>query len=107
MTDDELLDAALTMTGNSYEDSLESLYIPAAKAAVVSRMFPFDASKEWADVPERHHLQTARIAVYLLDREGAEGETTHSENGTSRTWGSADVPAAMFGGIVPFAGVPS
>lgn len=107
MTDDELLDAALSMSDAAYEDSLESVYIPAAKAAVVSHMFPFDVDRTWDDVPERHHFQTARIAVYLLDREGAEGETTHSENGTSRKWASADVPAAMFGGIVPFAGVPS
>lgn len=107
MTDDELLEMAVMLAGEEYEDSLSVVYIPAAKSAVVAHLFPFDQTKGWESVPERFAVQTARIAVYLLDREGAEGETEHSENGTTRKWESADVPESMFAGMIPFAGVPA
>lgn len=107
MTDDDLLEIAVVLAGEDREDALSAVYIPAAKSAVVAHLFPFDASKGWESVPDRFAVQTARIAVYLLDREGAEGETEHSENGTTRKWESADIPASMFSGMVPFAGVPA
>ena len=44
------------------------------------------------------------IAVYLYNKQGAEGQTAHSENGISRTYESADVPESMLRGIAPFVG---
>lgn len=85
-------------------DSVELVYLPMAKSAVVSRLFPFDESKKWDDVPERHHMATCEIAAYLFSRRGAEGEKSHTENGVTHTWGSSLVPEAMFAGMVPMAG---
>ena len=45
------------------------------------------------------------IAVYMLNKRGAEGQTSHGENGISRTWGGADVPEELLASITPYARV--
>lgn len=34
-----------------------------------------------------------RLAVYMINKEGAEFQSAHSENGISRTWSASDIPA--------------
>ena len=50
-------------------------------------------------------MATCEIAAYLLSRQGAEGEKSHTENGVTHTWDSAHVPEAMLAGMTPAAGV--
>lgn len=101
----EMTSAVLTIVGdNTLEESVSDVYLPMAQQAVISRLFPFDESKTWDDVPERHHMATCEIAAYLLSRQGAEGEKSHTENGVTHTWGSAHIPEAMFAQMTPKAG---
>jgi hypothetical protein len=57
------------------------------------------------EVPHRYGVLQCEIATYLLNKRGAEGETSHSENGISRGYESADVPESLIGVVVPFCGV--
>lgn len=41
------------------------------------------------------------IAVFLYNKLGSEGETSHSENGVSRTYENAHIPESMLNSIVP------
>lgn len=41
------------------------------------------------------------IAVFLYNKLGSEGETSHSENGVSRTYENAHIPSSMLNTIVP------
>lgn len=41
------------------------------------------------------------IAVFLYNKLGSEGETSHSENGVSRTYENAHIPGSMLNAIVP------
>ena len=43
--------------------------------------------------------------MYLINKRGAEGETTHNENGINRAYESASVPESLLGRVTPFAGV--
>lgn len=105
MTDDEMLKAVKALVGDPRLDSLCEAYLGIAKSAVVSRLFPYrDAT--WDDVPEKHHGRTVEIAVYLVNRRGAEGEVSHSENGVSRTYGSPGIPEGLMSGMNPMVGVP-
>ena len=105
MTDEEMLAAVRLFVGDKRLDPLAPTYLGLAKSAVIARLYPYrDAT--WLDVPERHHGRTCEIAAYLINRRGAEGEVSHSENGVSRRYGSASIPAALMDGITPFAGVP-
>lgn len=54
-------------------------------------------------MPERYEYVQVEIAVYLINKRGAEGETAHSENGISRTYDNADIPSALLRDVVPFA----
>ena len=80
------------------EDILES-----AKAVILSRRFPFG---EWpAEIEDKYKDLQIRIAVEMFNKQGAEGETAHSENGVSRSYASASVSEDLLREITPKAGV--
>ena len=80
------------------EDILES-----AKAVILSRRFPFGDYPE--DIEPRYKDLQIRIAVEMFNKRGAEGETSHSENGISRSYASANVSEDLLREITPKAGV--
>lgn len=55
----------------------------------------------------RWNMKQLEIAVYLFNKQGAEGETAHDENGVKRSYESASVPASMLSDISPIARVVS
>lgn len=81
-------DAALLM------DCLES-----AKAAIMARRYPM---REWPQELERRYENLQyRIALALYNKEGGEYETSHTENGVTRTYGSADIPSELLSEVIP------
>lgn len=82
------------------------VFLDLAKDAVLKRLYPFDPSKTWEDTAGRYDLKACEIAVYLIAKQGAEGELQHSENGTSRSYESGGIPKSMLAGIVPNVGIP-
>lgn len=94
------------MLGDDRYDELVPIYLAVAQQAIANRLYPMDKGKTWDDVPERYAYQACSIAVALISKRGAEGETSHVENGTKRTYSTADVPKELLRDIVPFAAVP-
>lgn len=85
------------------DDDIVSAYLVQAGRKICRKAFPFDRSV--TEVPaEYEHLQI-EAAVYLLNKRGADGQTAHTENGISRTYENADLPASMMNEIVPYCGV--
>ena len=84
------------------EDDLLLTLLSLAEGKILERLYPYDHSKE--TMPTRYVGKQIEIAVYLYNKQGAEGQTAHSENGISRTYESADVPESMLRGITPFVG---
>ena len=80
------------------EDILES-----AKAVILSRRFPF--GEQPTEIEDRYKDLQIRIAVEMYNKQGAEGETSHSENGISRSYSSASVSEELLREITPKAGV--
>ena len=107
MNDQEMIDAIQTLVADSRFDDFAEHYLAIAKEAVVSRIYPLDDSASWSDVPEKFHARTVEIAVYLVNRRGAEGEVSHSESGVARTYESAGIPRSYFVGMTPHAGAPA
>ena len=107
MTPGEITAAVKAELDDERLETFAPFAIERAKSAIVSRLFPYDHDAVWKDVPERYHPNCVSIAVYLVNRRGAEGETSHAEAGVSRTWESADIPESMFGSIVSKVGVIS
>jgi hypothetical protein len=100
MTQLERLKIRITEATNDaeLEDILES-----AKAVILSRRFPFGDYPE--DIEPRFKDLQIRIAVEMFNKRGAEGETSHSENGISRSYASANVSEDLLREITPKAGV--
>ena len=96
MTQLERLKIRITENVNDVEleDILES-----AKAVILSRRFPF--GEQPAELEERYKDLQIRIAVEMFAKRGAEGEISHSENGISRTYASANVSEDLLKEITP------
>ena len=104
--------AFMRATGNMadtarFTDSVLSAFIIMAGDAILQKMYPFGVPDDVTEVPEKYHVKQCKIAVYLYNRQGSEGETYHSENGINLTYASADVPADMLKGIIPLGTVLS
>jgi len=86
------------------EDTLLSFLLNVAGQKILDRLYPFDDTK--TSVPSRYLMKQVEIAQFLYNKRGAEGETSHSENGISRTYENADIPESLMKGIVPYCGFP-
>jgi hypothetical protein len=85
-----------------WSDDILLTYLAIAGRKIIERAYPYDDTVE--EVPKRYDILQCEIAVYLLNKRGAEGQTSHSENGISRAYESADVPESLMKVITPFCG---
>ena len=102
MTDTEKLRMVKAMTGET-DESVLSTYLAIAGDKICRKVFPF--AQDCRTVPTQYGYTQVEIAVYLLNKRGAEGQTAHSENGISRSYEDGDVPPTLLRDIVPFAAV--
>lgn len=102
MSDSEKILNAKLLSGEM-DDGTVSAYLAIAGAKICRRAYPFDPTA--AVVPAQYEYMQIEIAVYLLNKRGADGQTSHTENGISRTYENGDVPESMLRGIVPMVGV--
>lgn len=100
MTPLERLKSRIPENDNELElvDVLES-----AKAVILSRRYPFGECPD--EIEKRYEDLQVRIAVELYNKRGVEGQTSHSENGVSRGYASANVSEDLLREITPKAGV--
>lgn len=102
MANSQLLTQLKALTQESDESLLTTL-LSIAEAKVLNRLYPYDDTK--TVVPSRYRKNIIEIAIYLYNRRGSEGETSHDEGDIKRTYESASVPGSMFAGIIPECGV--
>lgn len=102
MTEEEKLVLASTMSGER-DEGVVSAYLKMAAEKICRRAFPFDNTVR--SVPAQYAATQVEVAVYLMNKRGAEGESAHSEGGISRTYENGDVPESMLRGIIPMVGV--
>lgn len=101
MTDNELIQVAAGMVGAKGEDETKvAAYLTLAKQKILNRLYPF---RDDVDVvPPKYHALQCEIAAYLYNKQGAEGQLTHSENGVSRSYENGDVPESLMRQITPY-----
>lgn len=95
-----LVDDVMTLTDGKTTEAKATIYLNQAKSAIMNHLYPYGTDDD-TEMPSRYENLQLRIAVYLIDKEGAEGETTHSEGGVSRGYSDADIPKSMLSEIVP------
>jgi hypothetical protein len=99
----EVMKARLSALTGETDDNILLTFIDIAASKILEKCYPYRHDKR--DVPARYHNTQLEIAVYLMNKRGAEGETAHNENGINRSYENASVPDSMLKGIVPFASV--
>lgn len=104
MTNLEALKKLVGISDNDTETvELLKIYLETAQRKVLNRLYPFGADNEF--VPKKYEHKVLEIAQYLYLRRGSEGETSHSENGISRSYEDSDIPKSMLAEITPMVGV--
>lgn len=108
MTDVEKLALCRAMVeqpanAEGWSDDILKSYLTIAGQAILNRAYPYDDTV--AEVPRRYGVLQCEIATYLLNKRGAEGEISHSENGINRTYENAGIPDSMLRDVVPHCGL--
>lgn len=107
MTEVEKLAMLRVMVGQPNEgdwsDDVLISYLAIAGQKIINRAYPYDDTV--TEVPRKYGYLQCDVANYLLNKRGAEGQTSHSENGINRSYESADVPESMLSEVTPFCGV--
>lgn len=99
----ELESLKLLVSPTNLSDEELTQYLEIATDKILNRLYPFGRPEGVEDIPTRYRSNKLNIACYLANKRGAEGETSHSENGVARTYSSADVPAELLDDIIPLA----
>lgn len=104
MTEKRKIDMLRTMIDDREEDEeVLSVYLELAAGKILNRMYPYKENYDGLSVPERYAMVQLKVAAYMLNKRGAEGQIQHIENGIHRNYGSADIPDGMLAEIVPYA----
>lgn len=85
-------------------DDLLSSFITDAEDAIMNRAYPYGYSEE-TTFPAKYDVLSCKIAIYLLNKRGADGQLSHSENGISRSYGGSDIPSDLLQTVIPYCGV--
>ena len=103
MTDDEMIILVKSQSGET-SDVVASAFLATAGQAILNRAFPFKTDEEMQNlaVPVRYQHLQCEIAVYLMNKRGAEGEQTHNENGINRSYENGGIPNSMLKQVTPF-----
>lgn len=104
MTDAEKLTILKSMldSGDETTDETANAYLLAAEKAVINLTYPFGDGTEV--MPGKYDYEQIEIALYMLNKRGAEGETEHTEGGTTRIFETADIPVSLRARITSYAG---
>lgn len=101
MTIDEKLEQLkIAISPDVAEDNVLLSELMDAEAMILNKMYPFGYAEDTV-IPPRYERLQIKLAVELYSQRGAEGQTSHSENGTSRTWSDKNRILAQ---IVPHCG---
>lgn len=109
---DDLLRELIEYVGDDYfpeQESFLRMLLSDAMDEVLSEMYPygFRSDKEEESVREqalkRYKSKIRKIAQYHYDKQGREGVSGWSENGTSVSYESTGTPSSYLRGILPVA----
>jgi len=102
MTTDKKIEMLSHMLDGDEDNGILEVYLELAAQKVLNRMYPYKDDYEGLEVPDRYVAVQLKIANYMLNKRGAEGQIQHIENGIHRNYGAADIPDGMLAEIVPY-----
>ena len=105
---DKLMELRRMIEPATEDDAVLLSYLDQAREMIITRMYPYASEEEleYATVPRKFEYKQVRIALYLINKRGMEGETSRSENGISVRYRNGDMPDEMLADVLPQVGVP-
>lgn len=103
MTQEEKIKALKNMIDTSDPDEVLSTYLNFAGCKILAKAYPYQ--NDVTEIPAQYAYLQVEIAAYMLNKRGAEGQTSHTENGVSRSYENGDVPSSMLKTVIPYCGV--
>lgn len=111
LSDDLLASEAVPLDDTASEPTPLDLYLDdlllLAKGIIFEIQYPY-VTENWIppeDVAIQYRILQVQIATEIFAKEGAEGQTSHSEGSISRSFSSADVSTDLIDRIIPMCGV--
>ena len=102
MTKEQKIIMLEQMTDDGTPPTVLEVFLELAGQKILNRMYPYKDDYTGLEVPARYDSIQLKIANYMLNKRGAEGQIQHIENGIHRNYGDADIPEGMLKDIVPF-----
>lgn len=96
---------ALLQVKDTSQDALLSTYLDFAKAEILAWLYSGKTPEGVTDVPERYEPTQIMACVVGYGLSGAEGQSAHSENGTSRTFDYPTMIDYIRKNVTPYAKV--
>jgi hypothetical protein len=93
-----LVDDVITITGTT--EAKARIYLDHSLNIIMNTLYPFGYD-DTVTMPKKYESLQVRIACFLVNKEGAEGETTHNEGGVSRGYDGSGVPKSLLNEITP------
>lgn len=78
-------------------------FLETAGDVILNRLYPLADDIDGLVVPKKYKSLQIDIAVNLYNKQGAEGEISHSENGISRAYDSSYISKELLAQIIPTA----
>ena len=93
------------LEGEDFTNALLDELLETANDIIFENRFPYSDFPD--EVEKKYQGLQVQIAVELFNKFGAEGQQSHTENGITRSWTSADVSDALLNRITPIIKVVS
>lgn len=104
MTDAEKMTMLKAMV-NGETDEVMSVYLTIAKETIMQRAYPCESDLSKKTFPSRYDMLQVQIAQFLINKQGAEGQVTHTESGIQRQYETGGIPKSYLVSIIPEVGV--
>lgn len=89
------------------DESVLVLYLDIAKSKILEKLYPLATDRSEYQMPDFYSVKQIMIAMYLYNCKGLYGLTSHTEQGVTDTFASADIPPELTADIVPYCTLPS
>lgn len=83
--DEKVVEMAIGIAPDVAENDVLESELMAAEAMILNKMYPF-GYEEGKVIPARYERLQIKLAIELYSQRGAEGQTSHGENGVNRSW---------------------
>lgn len=101
MTDAEKITSIKAMLDVTDADTQLGAYLSLAKAEILGWLY--NGSMPDGEVPAKYEVTQIMAVVAGFSTKGAEGQTSHSENGIARQWKYESMVAFIRAHVIPYA----